>query len=200
MKLEVTSSFFYVRTENDISIFLYMPNTYDVNVLSSFTQISSIAPSIGVKLGISTVFAYEDEDDERIEFYGHAGAVYGYSGTSKSLSISIGIISNYSGEGSYDQHFISTGAGFFIGIDHSFDPTRSHDKTIKSTSLTFGCGLNAYTGYDYYYYFEKLTIRMGWLDDIWLWEIQNQFVMDTINGIINMLYYSMVIYSIHNSR
>ena len=159
------TAYVYAETANsatvvDISMIFYMPTTAPVNLLSSFTNIQKLGAKPGVKVGFSTVFAFEDEENERIEFYTHVGVVYGYSTTQSSIALSIGIIKNYKGEGSYKEHFISVGAGFFIGIDHSFDPTTPYINSTKSTSLTFGNGYGGYVSYDYYWYLESLTIRL----------------------------------------
>ena len=104
-----------------------------------------------VKAGGSLVV---DFDDGNVELYPHIGY---NGGVGSGLSYSVGVIENYSGPGSYKGPFVDAGGGFFVGVDHCFDPRYPYDETVKATSITFSTGPSGYVGYDWY--FDPITLR-----------------------------------------
>ncbi len=87
-----------------------------------------------------------------VELYPHVGIS---KGNSRGVTYSVGIISNYSGESSYQGPFIQGGISCCgIGINHCFDDEApKHTEAVQATLMTFGspkqaigygCGLDIY--------------------------------------------------------
>ncbi len=104
-----------------------------------------------IKGGLSVVINF---DEKYIEFYPHLGGGVGSSGT----TASIGVISNYEEEGDYKKWFSYYEGGYYIGLDHCYAPKGEYENAVQATSFTFSSGFNFGRGYDYYFYFEELTI------------------------------------------
>ncbi len=83
-----------------------------------------------------------------IELYPHMGISKGYSG---GLTYSTGLIQNYGGAGSYGGLFVQNGAGYYIGVNHCFDPNKDYNSATKATTITFGGGVSYGAGMDWYF-------------------------------------------------
>jgi hypothetical protein len=103
----------------------------------------------GYKAGGAAVVNFQEE---YVEYYFHGGRYKGIPG----VSLSIGTVYNYYGKGGFSGAFISVEVGYFIGINHSFDP-RDINNNAKSSSIVFSSGPMAGVGGDYYWHLEKLT-------------------------------------------
>ena len=125
----------------------------DEIVLLDLSFYIPIGAGTNLKLGITAVFNFEDD---YVEFYTHEGVSLGYS---IGPSYSSGIVSGYENEGDYQGPFVFMGEGYFLGIDHCYDPSEPHESTVRSTQITIGYGPSIYIGYDEYQYLEEWTIR-----------------------------------------
>jgi len=123
-----------------IDISLVIPSSMPV---SPYRDLKFPSPA-NPKVGLSTIFDFSS-DDNRIEFYLHGG---------------VGYVDNYTKEGDFKGLFANFGGGYFIGVDHSYDPRYDYHNTVKATSLTFSTGPYMYGGVDYYTYLKCLTIRL----------------------------------------
>ena len=102
-----------------------------------------------IKFGVSAVIDFQEK---YIEYYIHGGGYIGASG----VSVSVGTIYNYDGEGGFKELFINGEIGYFIGVNHSSDPRDVADN-VKSSSIVFSSGLLIGVGGDYYWHLKKYT-------------------------------------------
>ena len=135
-----------------IDISLVIPSSMPV---SPYRDLKFPSPA-NPKVGLSTIFDFSS-DENRIEFYLHGGVTYGMS---SGFSASVGYVDNYTKEGDFKGLFANFGGGYFIGVDHSYDPRYDYRNTVKATSLTFSTGPYMYGGVDYYIYLKCLNIRL----------------------------------------
>ena len=88
-----------------------------------------------------------DFDRTEINMYPHVGAGIGLS---SGPSISIGYVGNYETPDDYARDFLDVNLGYYVGLDHCFNPYESHKTASQATALTIGTGFNSGVGYDFY--------------------------------------------------
>ncbi len=104
-----------------------------------------------LKIGLSFIVDY---DDLNMEGYFHSGVVIG---NSFGPTFSVGVVTNYAGEGSYAGYFVGTGGSLNgYGAEKSIDPTGGHN-AVGATSMTFSLlpfqtrnGAAVFFEYEYY--------------------------------------------------
>ena len=134
----------YVGAKNEKTI------VYDVSL--SFSS----GAGVGYKIGISMVVDFENKN---IEFYGHEVYAYGVKANAIGFSYSTGIILNYEKAGDYGGPSKNTGFGYYIGLDHCYDPRVEHSETVQAYSFTFGNNKEGYLGEDEYYYWGNISFN-----------------------------------------
>ncbi len=78
-----------------------------------------------------------DFKNDNVNIYPHAGVGLGLS---SGLSASLGVVGNYEKPEDYKGPFIGANGGYWLGIDHCWDPRKEHDLATQATSVTFSSG------------------------------------------------------------
>ena len=106
---------------------------------------SQISPDTYTKAGVSVVI---DFGQDTAYAYPHVGVG---KGRSSGISYSVGRVANYEDPYDYAEWFVDVNAGLNMGMDHCWDPRVDHGTATKATAITFGSGLNAGIGIDWYF-------------------------------------------------
>ena len=69
------------------------------------------------------------------------------------------MVENFDEPMDYAEWFIDTNVGYTLGIDHCWDPRVDHNSATQATAVTFGSGINAGVGVDWY--FSPITLWEG---------------------------------------
>ncbi len=91
-------------------------------------------PGTYLKGGESVVIDFKNDN---VNSYPHIGAGLG---SSSGLSASVGVVGNYEKPSNYEGPFVGVNGGYWLGIDHCWDPRKEHDLATQATSVTFSDG------------------------------------------------------------
>ena len=86
------------------------------------------------KAGASAVIDFKNDN---VNVYPHLGLGVGIP---SSLGISAGLVKNYEEPENYAGPFIGGNIGYWLGVDHCWDPRKKHAEATQATSATFSSG------------------------------------------------------------
>ena len=131
-----------------IAVTVYGAVTKTPIVLDASLSLNSGA-GVGYKIGVSLVIDFENCT---LDWYCHQGYTLGVVANTFAVTGSAGIVNNYNGIGSYAGPFNNFGGGYWLGVDHCFDPRYQHSETCCAYSITYGNNFGVYYGYDEFYH------------------------------------------------